>query len=281
MLGFLRRWFKRRVRAGLFQMPQLPDMPAQPGQPTAAMLSRPLGPSRFLVAKFKSSHAPALFRRSPPLELGYRLYLPSGSSRRNGLPLIVMLHGCKQDPVIFAGGTRMNAIAEEVRCAVLYPEQDERANPLRCWNWFEAASIAGQGEAALLARLIEHVAKRRPIDPKRVFIVGMSAGAAMACVLAVRHSRLFAACAIHSGVMFGAATSAIQALGVMRSGPSASALANAGRLVREMPDRGVALPTLVIHGDQDSIVNPVNADRLVEQFRERAEFIDEAAGPLQ
>src|SRR5271166_2490797 len=280
MLGFLRRWFKRRVRAGLFQMPQLPDMPAQPGQPTAAMLSRPLGPSRFLVAKFKSSHAPALFRRSPPLELGYRLYLPSGSSRRNGLPLIVMLHGCKQDPVIFAGGTRMNAIAEEVRCAVLYPEQDERANPLRCWNWFEAASIAGQGEAALLARLIEHVAKRRPIDPRRVFLVGMSAGGAMASVLAARHSRLFAACAIHSGVMYGVASTAIQALGVMRSGSSAASIAKARRLMQEGIESNVAVPTLVVHGDQDKIVNPLNADQLVEQLKERAVFIDPAAGPL-
>ena len=283
MLGFLRRWFKRRVRAGLSQMPQLPDMPAQPGQPgqpTAAMLSRPLGPSRFLVAKFKSSHAPALFRRSPPLELGYRLYLPSGSSRRAGLPLIVMLHGCKQDPVIFAGGTRMNAIAEEVRCAVLYPEQDERANPLRCWNWFEAASIAGQGEAALLARLIEHVAKRRPIDPRRVFLVGMSAGGAMASVLAARHGRLFAACAIHSGVMYGVASTAIQALGVMRSGSSAASIAKARRLMQEGIESNVAVPTLVVHGDQDKIVNPLNADQLVEQLKERAVFIDPAAGPL-
>ena len=280
MLGFLRRWFKRRVRAGLSQMPQLQDTPAQSGQPTAAMLSRPLGPRRFLVAKFKSSHAPALFRRSPPLELGYRLYPPSGSSRRAGLPLIVMLHGCKQDPVIFAAGTRMNALAEEVRCAVLYPEQDERANPLRCWNWFEAASIAGQGEAALLARLVEHVAKRRPIDPRRVFLVGMSAGGAMAGVLAVRHSRLFAACAIHSGLMYGVASTPIQALGVMRSGSSAASIDKARRLMHEGIDADVAVPTIVIHGDHDKVVNPINADQLIEQLKERAEFIDPSAGAL-
>ncbi len=139
--------------------------------------------------------------------LGYRLYLPSGSSGTDSLPLIVMLHGCRQNALSFAEGTHMNTLAEEGRFAVLYPEQSKRANPLHCWNWFESASLAGQGEAALLARLIDQVAERRPIDPRRVHVVGMSAGGAMACILAVRHSRLFAACAIHSGLMYGAAHS--------------------------------------------------------------------------
>ncbi len=276
MLDFLRRWFKRGARGDL---PEIPGMPGTPDLPATAA-ARTLGPSRFLVATFRYSHAPALFRRSAHAELAYRLYLPSGSSRRNGLPLIVMLHGCKQDPVIFAAGTRMNTLAELSRCAVLYPQQNEHANALRCWNWFEAASIAGQGEAALLARLIEHVAKRRPIDPRRVFVVGMSAGGAMASVLAERHSRLFAACAIHSGIMCGVASTAIQALGVMRSGASAASIAKARRLMHEAPDAGVTVPTLVIHGDQDKIVNPVNADQLVEQLKERAEFIEPKAGEL-
>src|ERR1700690_1973689 len=280
MSGFLRRWFKRRVRAGLSQLPQLPDRTAQPGQPAAAALSRPLGPSRFLVAKFKSSHAPALFRRHPPLELGYRLYLPSGSSRRNSLPLLVMLHGCKQNALNFSEGTRMNALAEESRCAVLYPEQSRRSNPQLCWSWFEPASLEGRGEAALIARLIEQVGVRRPIDARRVYVVGMSAGGAMACILAVRHSRLFAACAIHSGVMYGAASSPMQALDAMRSGPSAASIDQARRLVCEVGESEVMVPTLVIHGDHDTTVNPVNADQIIEQLKARAESIDPGAGEL-
>src|ERR1022692_2432016 len=235
----MRRWFKQKIGAGapLFR-------------------GRETGISRFLEGRFKDPQAAAHFgvlRRH--LELGYRLYLPSGSSPRDSLPLLVMLHGCTQNPLRFAEGTRMNALAEESRCAVLYPEQSRRSNPQRCWNWFEPASLEGQGEAALIARLIEQVTVRRPIDPRRVYVVGMSAGGAMACILAVRHSRLFAACAIHSGLMYGDASSPSQALAVMRTGPSVADVEEARRRLLEVGESGVTVPTLVIHGAHDTRVN--------------------------
>jgi len=174
----------------------------------------------------------------------------------------------------------MNALAEEGRFAVLYPEQSPRANTLRCWNWFESASLAGQGEAALIARLIVQVSDRRPIDPRRVYLVGMSAGGAMACVLAARHSRLFAACATHSGVMYGAAQSPLQALAAMRAGLNAASIDAAYRLMREGGESAVAVPTLVIHGDGDTTVNPVNSQQIIEQLKFRAEFIEPGAGAL-
>jgi poly(hydroxyalkanoate) depolymerase family esterase len=237
--------------------------------------------SRFLTARFKDPHASGVFRLGLRRhDLGYRLYLPAGSSRRDSMPLAVMLHGCNQDPLSFAAGTRMNMLAEEYGCAVLYPEQSRHSNALRCWNWFEPPSLAGQGEAALLARLIDQVTQRRPIDPQRVYVVGMSAGGAMACLLAVRHSRLFAACAIHSGLMYGAANSPAQALAAMRSGPSSASIDKARQLVRETHP-SVMVPTLVIHGDRDTTVNPVNADQIIEQLKFRAhDLVDPGAGPL-
>ena len=265
MLTRLRGWFKnKRIGIGLPYPRRSPE----------------IGPSRFLKARFEDPHSSDAFKLGMRRELGYRLYLPSGSSGRDSLPLIVMLHGCRQDSLSFAEGTRMNALAEEARCAVLYPEQSKHSNPLRCWNWFDSASLAGQGEAALIARLINQVTERRPIDPRRVYVVGMSAGGAMACILSVRHSRLFAACAIHSGMMYGAASSAMQALAAMRSGPSAASIDNSRRLVREAGESEVAVPTLVIHGDSDTTVNPVNADRIIEQLMARAEYIDTSAGAL-
>jgi poly(hydroxyalkanoate) depolymerase family esterase len=237
------------------------------------------GGSRFLEARFKDSHASK--KMGVRRELDYRLFLPTGSSRRDGMPLMVMLHGCKQDPLGFAHSTRMNILAEQYRCAVLYPAQNQRANPLHCWNWFESDSLMGQGEGALIARLIAQVAQRRPIDPCRVYVVGMSAGGAMACLLAVRHRQLFAACAIHSGVMFGAARSSAQALAVMRSGPSPASLEAARRLVFEVGESAITVPTLVIHGDHDMVVNPVNADRIIEQCTTCIEKrIDPSAGPV-
>jgi len=239
------------------------------------------GRSRFIVGRFKDPRASAVRSLGTRGALAYRLYLPTGSSRRNGMPLIVMLHGCKQDALSFAEGTRMNMLAEEYRCAVLYPEQSQHSNPLRCWNWFESTSLAGQGEAALIAHLVDQVTQRRPIDPRRVYVVGMSAGGAMACLLAVRHSRLFAACAIHSGVMYGAASSPVQALALMRDGPSPSAIERARQLVRDASEFAATVPTLVIHGDRDTTVNPVNADQIIAQLKARVEELaDPSAGPL-
>jgi poly(hydroxyalkanoate) depolymerase family esterase len=261
----LRRFSKRTFGAWV-------PRPARPGQ---------TGRSRFLVGKFKDSSASAVRSFGTAGELAYRLYLPTGSSRRDSMPLIVMLHGCKQDSLSFAEGTRMNVLAEEYRCAVLYPEQSEHSNPLRCWNWFESTSLAGQGEAALIAHLIEQVTQRRPIDPRRVYVVGMSAGGATACLLALRYSRLFAACAIHSGVMYGAASSPVQALALMRDGPSPSSIERARRLVSSAGEFAATVPTLVIHGDRDMTVNPVNADQIIAQLKARVEEIsDPSAGPL-
>jgi poly(hydroxyalkanoate) depolymerase family esterase len=229
-------------------------------------LSKPVVPSRFIEAKFTG-----------PLGSGlsYRLFLPSGSARNDSLPLLVMLHGCQQDAPDFAGGSRMNELAEEERCAVLYPQQSASSNPLRCWNWFESASLEGQGEAALIAALIEQVACRRAIDSRRIYVAGFSAGGAMACILALRHSELFAACAIHSGLMYGAAISPVRAFAAMQDGPTKTAVDSAYLLLSKGP--GVVVPTLVIQGDADTTVNPLNAQRIIEQIQKRDEALDRGA----
>src|SRR5580658_5492155 len=135
----------------------------------------------------------------------YWLYLPSTDSTAT-LPLIVMLHGCGQTAAEFAQGTRMNQYVQQ-RCAVLYPEQDRSANSMRCWNWFEPQTLAGRAEAALIVQQVQDSQARYCLDPQRCYLVGFSAGAAMAAVLCSTHPRLFAGCAMHSGLMAQAATS--------------------------------------------------------------------------
>ncbi len=189
----------------------------------------------------------------------YRLYLPAAASRGDRLPLLVMLHGCRQDAQIFAEGTRMNQLADRHDFIVLYPEQSRTANPLGCWNWFQPAVLKGAGEAAAIVRIMRKVAKTYPVDTTRVYVAGMSAGGAMASVLANCHGTLFAACAIHSGLKYGAAASPSAALAAMRDGAPGSAW--------ELPRRAALVPTLVIHGDRDQTVDPVNAGQIIEQAR--------------
>ncbi len=195
--------------------------------------------------------------------LRYLLYLPEGRTRAP-VPLLVMLHGCTQDAAEFAAGTRMNAAAQEQGCAVLYPEQTSNANAMRCWNWFDPAAQRGQGEAGLIARLVQDVMRHHPIDAQRVYVAGMSAGAAMAEVLALRYPQLFAASAVHSGLMFAAASDAGDALRSMRLGAGAALQATAQRLAQERGRSPVpAPPVLVIHGSADRTVNPRNATEIV------------------
>jgi poly(hydroxyalkanoate) depolymerase family esterase len=204
-------------------------------------------------------------------ELAYRLYLPAGIRKTDQLPLLVMLHGCSQTALEFAEGTRMNVEAERHFCAVLYPEQSRKSNSQRCWNWFEPESLIGRGEAALIAHAVRHVMDQYPIDSARVYIAGLSAGGAMVAVLCATHEDLFAACAIHSGVMFHAATTSLQALQVMQRGASEPPNQIAQMVVNQRGPRSRLVPTLIIHGTSDLTVNPINARQIAEQTRSLAE----------
>lgn len=167
-----------------------------------------------------------------------------------------MLHGCLQDPDDFALGTRMNAIAEEQGIVVLYPAQSESANQTRCWNWFNAANQQrDQGEPSIIAGMTRELIGSHNIDPRRVYVAGMSAGGAMAAIMAATYPDLYAAVGIHSGVPYGAAQNFLAAITAMKDGAATGA---------QLPTKGI--PLIVFHGDHDIMVNSRNGERLVAQW---------------
>ena len=185
----------------------------------------------------------------------YKLFIPSHDAGKP-LPLLVMLHGCLQDPDDFALGTRMNAIAEEQGMFVLYPAQSESANQTRCWNWFNAANQhRDQGEPSIIAGMTREVLGSHNIDARRVYIAGMSAGGAMAAIMAATYSDLYAAVGIHSGMPYGAAQNFFAAIAAMKDGAAPGA---------RLPSKSI--PLIVFHGDQDMTVNSRNAEQLVAQW---------------
>lgn len=212
--------------------------------------------------------------------LDYFLYIPPTVSGRQRVPLLVMLHGCSQDAASLAAGTRMNALAEEQRFIVLYPQQSLRANALRCWNWFSVRTRDGAGEAAAIVALVRHVARRFPVDRSRIYVAGMSAGGAMAAALALCFGAVFAGCAIVSGLMYGAADSAVGAAQALRAGTRSSPERTAAEAAKRASRRFAFVPALVMHGDADTLVHPRNAEQIVAQLRKFAELMSVPRRPL-
>jgi len=190
----------------------------------------------------------------------YKLYIPASYAEKP-LPLVVMLHGCNQTANVFANGTRMNALAEERRCFVLYPEQTCAANRSLCWNWFKRGDQRrDQGEPAILAGMTREVMHRYRIDQRKVYVAGLSAGGAMAAVMGTAYPEIYAAVGVHSGLACGSAHDFPSSLAAMRGAPPPMSSDQSGS-----KPRASATPTIVFHGDRDKTVHPRNGEHLVSR----------------
>ncbi len=228
-----------RVTAANTATPQQ-GTPRARAEPTSH--TKPALPGEFVSRSF-TNHAGTRI---------YKVYVPANySSALEPVPMVVMLHGCTQDPDDFAAGTGMNDAAREAGCLVLYPAQSRQANPQGCWNWFKRTHQArGRGEAGLLAAMTQKIAAQHEADPSRIYVAGLSAGGAMAAILGETYPDLFAAVGVHSGLAAGSARDLQSALSAMKSGaPAATKSAKA--------------PTIVFHGDADGTVHPSNGAHVV------------------
>ena len=201
---------------------------------------------------------------APARRMMYWLYLPSGAPAAP-LPLVVMLHGCKQTASDFAASTRMNRLAERKGFAVLYPQQSTSSDANRCWHWYRRATQQGHGDVGLIAAMVGQVRARHALDPARTYVAGLSAGAGLAAILALRHPQLIAAVGLHSAPVFGTSDSAMSGFQAMQQGAGV----HHQSAVREFTGNEAnfpGMPALLIQGKSDSVVRRVNVDHLTAQF---------------
>lgn len=262
---------KRRARADSVRRTVKRDVPAAPE--ARESLVRPRTGAWTKGEWTRSYHS------APPLpgrlvnHLSYGLYVPPKAAK-GPIPLVVMLHGCKQTIDEFAMGTRMNVVADEHGFAVVYPEQSKHAHAHRCWHWYDDRETAGLGEARAIVSLVDSLIAHHGVDPERVYLAGLSAGAGLAALLALHYPDRFAGIALHSAPALGEAHSGMTAMDVMRRGVRRDPIALVDGIVDVANYPG--MPAIIVHGEADRIVAPKNAEQLGLAFLRLNGFVDRA-----
>ena len=202
---------------------------------------------------------------SNPGNLDARTYVPAGSPQA----LVVVLHGCTQSASVYDKGSGWSKLAEKEGFAVLFPQQRRTNNPNLCFNWYRPNDARrGRGEAASISQMIQHLVAKYGLDRSCVFITGLSAGGAMTSVMLASYPELFAGGAVIAGLPFASANSLPEALERMRGHGSPSRRELSSR-AKAAADPKVQPPTLSVwHGTNDTIVDPVNATAIVNQWRD-------------
>lgn len=194
----------------------------------------------------------------------YRVYVPPGLRRTTAVPLVLLLHGCTQTPLEFAESTRFNQLANRHGFVVIYPQQTIVHNGQRCWQWYRPAHQSrARGEPAILAEITQQAVANRArwrIDPTRVYVAGISAGGAMALTLGAAYPDVFAAVGVHSAPPYRSATNTMRAL------PAMMGMVKPPPAPDRDPARSSMPPTIVFHGTADGVVNPVNGERVAQQW---------------
>lgn len=264
---------KARPQAPAKAKPRPPAVPVTVAPLKTRSTARPpaLEPAAPASGKWLAAHYSAFSDQPGAVRMrrmSYWLYLPDRApadiAAGPGLPLIVMLHGCDQSATQFAQGTRMNQLAEVAGYAVLYPQQAVGTHPRRCWKWYDRATQQGGGDVPSIVGIINKVLASYPIDRSRVYICGISAGAGMANIVALNHPELFAGLGLHSGPSFGAGHSTIGALGVMQHGAGGRVDGAIAEVLVKRPGFP-PLPTILIQGEGDQVVRPINQVQLERQ----------------
>lgn len=201
----------------------------------------------------------------------FRLWTPGTLGSGGSWPLVMMLHGCTHNAQDMAEISGMNDVAEANRFLVVYPEQSRLANLLKCWNWFDPKhQKRDAGEPSILAAVVDQVRSTQNVDPDRVYVVGVSAGAAMACILAATYPDVFGGVAMFAGAEFKAASSVSEGIAAMKQGGPDPI--RRGQLAFEAMRSGLAhkkrrrMPVIVFHGTADTHVSVVNAEQTIAQW---------------
>lgn len=204
-----------------------------------------------------------------PGNLGMKMYIPESVKHDSisNIPVVFALHGCSQTLSNLMEGSGWNQLSEENGFIVVYPMQKFINNASLCFNWFKNKDITkGSGECGSIKSMINYVIRNFKIDQKRIFIYGLSAGAAMSTSMMANYPEIFNAGAIFAGAPHGIATNGIQGVKAMLSVPNKTSQ-EWGEKIPDYNDK-ISYPKLiVVHGEEDNVVNIESSFELIKQWK--------------
>lgn len=215
---------------------------------------------------FSQTITPVASFGTNPGALNMYTYVPSGIS--GAAPLVVALHGCTENASTYATQTGWNKLANLHKFYVVYPEQIAANNSSSCFNWFDTTDITrGLGEALSVKQMVDYMSAHYSVDPARIFVTGLSAGAGMTVVMMAAYPDVFSKGAVMAGLPYKASVSALTAYTAMNGGVTKTP-AQWGALVRgQNPGYANPFPKMAIfHGTSDLTVNIANATELIKQW---------------
>lgn len=231
----------------------------------------------LIVAFFLFSSSQSIFAQdltaindfgSNPGNLKMYVHVPLNPSSNKAMSLVVVLHGCSQNAGMIAKQTGWNLLADKYGFAVLYAQQKMSNNMGNCFCWYNPNDVdKGKGENASITSMMDYMKQHYSIDSNRVYITGLSAGAAMAVSMMATHPASFKAGAIFAGAPFKAANKFITGMFAME-GWVLKSPEHWGDLVRaQNPEYKGSYPTMIVYqGKADVVVNKRNGYEIVKQW---------------
>ncbi len=201
-----------------------------------------------------------------PGDLEASYYLPkTNNTNSSSAALVVLLHGCAQQAEVLAQKSGFLGLAKQHNFALLLPQQGLSNNIKHCFNWYSADDYTkDQGETLSIKNMITTV--KQKLASEKVFIIGLSAGGAMASSLLVNYPDIFNAGAVVAGIPFPCADGLITGISCMKNGPSQTA-GELVTLIQKISPKQTTWPKLSVWtGEKDSIVSPLNSSMLAQQW---------------
>ncbi len=183
-------------------------------------------------------------------------------------PLVCVLHGCSQSAEGIAKQTQWNILADKYGFYVIYPQQNLYNNPSLCFNWFSSEDVTkGEGESLSIKEMLNYMTSNYTIDENRIFVYGVSAGAAMSVVLMTNFPEVIDGGAILAGGPFMPELTDLQRMDMMFS-PKENTPEKLSAPIQKLNlgYTGNYPKVVIIQGKNDLVVNPKNADLLVKQW---------------